>query len=139
MEVGGDLGADAQLVVAAGSSEQLQSLHGEAAVVEARLLRLVRHADIEVELLQGPGVGLGHALPGSRDEGLGVEQTWKYFMTILTSVTTQDPLSPPIQTVMLFSWLAPPPLTALLTLANCFTRPEKSVTQEATEQEVGTL
>ena len=75
MEVGGDLGADAQLVVAAGRAEQLQSLHGEAAVVKARLLRLVRHADIQVELLQGPGVGLGHALPGGRDEGLGVEQT----------------------------------------------------------------
>ena len=75
MEVGGDLRADAQLVVAAGGSEQLQSLHGEAAVVEARLLGLVRHADIQVELLQGPGVGLGHTLPSGRDEGLGVEQT----------------------------------------------------------------
>ena len=78
MEVGGDLRADTQLVVPAGRSEQLQSLHGEAAVVEARLLRLVRHADIQVELLQGPGVGLGHALAGGRDEGLGVEETWKY-------------------------------------------------------------
>ena len=75
MKVGGDLGTDAQLVVAAGRPEQLQSLHGEAAVVKAGLLRLVRHADIQVELLQGPGVGLGHALPGGRDEGLGVEQT----------------------------------------------------------------
>ena len=54
MKVGGDLGTDAQLVVAAGRPEQLQSLHGEAAVVEARLLGLVRHADIQVELLQGP-------------------------------------------------------------------------------------
>ena len=75
MKVGGDLCTDTQLVVAAGRPEQLQSLHGEAAVVKAGLLRLVRHADIQVELLQGPGVGLGHTLPGGRDEGLGVEQT----------------------------------------------------------------
>ena len=57
-------------------------------------------------------------------------------MTISTSVKI---LSPPIQTVMLFSWLAPLPLTALLTLDSCFTRAEKSVTQVATLHEVGTL
>ena len=40
---------------------------------------------------------------------------------------------------MLLSWLAPLPLTALLTLASCLTRAEKSVTQVATLQEAGTL
>ena len=74
MEVGGDLGADGQLVVAAHRPEQLQALDCEAAVVEARLLILrVCDTHVQVQLLQGPGVGLGHALPGGSDEGLGVE------------------------------------------------------------------
>ena len=75
MKVGGDLGTDGQLVVPAGRPEQLQSLHREAAVVKAGLLGLVSHADVEVELLQGPGVGLGHTLAGGRDEGLRVEES----------------------------------------------------------------
>ena len=73
MEVGGDLGTDGQLVVPTGRSKQFQTLHSEAAVVKAWLLGLVRHADVELELLQGPGVGLGYTLPGGGDEGLWVK------------------------------------------------------------------
>ena len=75
MEVGGDLRTDGQLVVPARRSKQLQSLHGETAVVKARLVRLVSHTDVQGELLQGPGVGLGHTLAGGGDEGLGVEES----------------------------------------------------------------
>ena len=54
---------------------QLQPLHGKAAVVKAGLLGLVSHADVEMEFLQGPGVGLGHTLAGGGDEGLRVEES----------------------------------------------------------------
>ena len=76
MEVGGDLGADGQLVVAAHRPEQLQALDCEAAVVEARLLILrVGDTHVQVQLFQGPGVGLGHALACSRHKGFRVEQS----------------------------------------------------------------
>ena len=77
MEVGGDLCTDRQLVSPTRGSKQPQALHGKAAVVEAGLVGLVRHGDVQVELLQGPGVGLSNTLPGSSDEGFRVKQTLK--------------------------------------------------------------
>ena len=77
MEVGGDLRADGQLVPPARGSKQPEALHGEAAVIEAGLVRLVSHGDVQVELLQGPGVGLGNTLPGGSDEGFRVKETFK--------------------------------------------------------------
>ena len=77
MEVCGDLGADGQLVSPTRGSKQPQTLHGEAAVVKAGLVGLVRHGDVQVELLQGPGVGLSNTLPGRSDEGLRVKKTLK--------------------------------------------------------------
>ena len=52
VEIGRYLRTDGQLVVPAGRSKQLQTLHSEAAVVKARLLSLVRHTDVQLELLQ---------------------------------------------------------------------------------------
>ena len=75
MKVGGDLRTDRQLVAPTRGSKQPQALHGEAAVVEAGLVGLVRHGDVQVELLQGPGVGLSNTLPSRSDEGLWVKQT----------------------------------------------------------------
>ena len=77
MEVGGDLRTDGQLVAPTRGSKQPQALHSEAAVVEAGLVGLVCHGDVQVELLQGPGVGLSNTLPGSSDEGFRVKQTLK--------------------------------------------------------------
>ena len=77
MEVCRNLRTDGQLVASAHGSEQFQSFNRKTAVVKAGVLRLVRHADVQMELLQGPGVGLGHALAGGSDEGLGVKQSWR--------------------------------------------------------------
>ena len=77
MQVGGYLRADGQLIAPTRGSKQPEALHSEAAVVETRLVCLVRHSDVQVELLQGPGVGLSDTLSSRSDEGFGVEETLK--------------------------------------------------------------
>ena len=73
VQAGGHLTRDGQLIVPAHSSRQFQPLKSRAAVIKAWLVRLIRHAHVQVELFQG--VGLGNALPGGRDEGIRVEQS----------------------------------------------------------------
>ena len=77
MQVGGYLRADGQLIGPTRGSKQPEALHSEAAVVEAGLVCLVRHGDVQVELLQGPGVGLSDTLPSRSDEGFWVKETLK--------------------------------------------------------------
>ena len=75
VQAGGHLTRDGQLVDPSQSYRQFQPLKSRAAVIKAWLVRLIRHAHVQVELFQGPGVGLGNALPGGRDEGIRVEQS----------------------------------------------------------------
>ena len=75
VQVGGPLTRNNHLIVPAHSSRQCQPLKSKAAVIKAWLVCLIRHAHVQMELFQGPGVGLGNALSGGRDEGLRVEQS----------------------------------------------------------------
>ena len=54
---------------------QLEFLNAEAGVSHAhRSAVVVTDKDVQAELLKGPRVGLGHALPGGSDESLRVEE-----------------------------------------------------------------
>ena len=77
MQIGGDLRADGQLIAPTRGSKQSEALHSEAAVVEAGLVCLVCHGDVQMELLQRPGVGLSDTLPSRSDEGFRVEESLK--------------------------------------------------------------
>ena len=67
--------ADVEPVVLAGRAVELDVLDAEGELVAG--LGGVAGAvdgDLEGQVLERPEVGLGDALPGGRDEGLGVEQ-----------------------------------------------------------------
>ncbi len=71
------LGGEADEVVVADGALELEAGEGKGAVVErgrGGAARLVVDGDVEVELLEGPGVGLGHVLARRRDVGLGREE-----------------------------------------------------------------
>ena len=77
MQVGGYLRADGQLIAPTRGSKQPEALHSKAAVVQAGLVRLVCHSDVQMELLQRPGVGLSDTLPSCSNEGFRVEESLK--------------------------------------------------------------
>ena len=52
VEVGGYLRADGELIVSTNCSEQFETLHSEAAVVQTWFVCFISHANIQVELLQ---------------------------------------------------------------------------------------
>ncbi len=73
-----NLGGEADEVVVAGGALELEAGEGKGAVVgrgRRGAARLVVDGDVEVELLEGPGVGLGHVLARRCDVGLGREET----------------------------------------------------------------